>query len=444
MNIDANVICRICLQSERLFHSIFEELQSLLLVDIVTQIANISINKDDKLPQQICHDCTTKFIAASDIRRLAIESDCFLKENLRTLFKEPQEDGSEISLQKSPSWADEQQELKKTRNAEIAEAERNQISCDGSKEDEDHEEALEEFSCETCGKVFQSHLSMRRHTKYHLLDRIKCPLCPRNFSQMSNLKRHLIVHSDMKEFHCDRCSELFGSISALYEHIKNHINTPDSTPSDYVMRCEVCRDFSTASYVEFRNHMRREHQVSGTIRPFICCICGIRFTSKQGMFRHIDNIHENNRRNLRNRDKNFLCTTCGKSFYTNFHLEVHVRSHTGQRPFKCQHPDCHRAFSQLSGLKMHTYTHTGEKPFCCKICGKSFNQYGHVREHMLIHSDIRPHVCKICNHSFRVKGNLTAHMMIHSGKKPYICSLCFKSFAQGSKLRQHMDKKHPN
>uniref|UniRef100_A0A1B0CR73 Putative zn finger n=1 Tax=Lutzomyia longipalpis TaxID=7200 RepID=A0A1B0CR73_LUTLO len=264
------------------------------------------INKDDKLPQQICHDCTTKFIAANDIRRLAIESDCFLKGNLRKLLKEPQEDGSEVSLQKPPSWVDEQQELKKTRNAEITEAERNQISCDGNKEDEDHEETLGEFSCETCGKVFQSHLSMRRHTKYHLLDRIKCPLCPRNFSQMSNLKRHLIVHSDMKEFHCDRCSELFGSISALYEHIKNHINTPDSTPSDYVMRCEVCRDFSTASYVEFRNHMRREHQVSGTIRPFICCI---------------------------------------------WNLTAHMMIHSGKKPYICSL--CFKSFAQGSKLRQH-------------------------------------------------------------------------------------------
>uniref|UniRef100_A0A1B0DFH2 Zinc finger protein n=1 Tax=Phlebotomus papatasi TaxID=29031 RepID=A0A1B0DFH2_PHLPP len=418
MDIDIKIICRVCLQSERLFHSICEEFHSFVLMDIVKQITNIQINKDDQMPQQICHDCTVKLIAANDIRRIALASDQYLR---TVLEKNNEED-----------------------EVEPHEADTLIIEDQTEKDDGKTKSNKCEYHCDTCSKTFQNLLSLRRHTKYHRLDRIKCPLCPRNFSQKSNLKRHLVIHADSKNLLCDRCSGHFDTISDLYEHVKSHESALEASSDEYILSCDLCPDCRTASYVTFRNHMREKHNFLGTLRPFICRICGIRFTSKQGMFRHIDNIHENNRRNLRNRDKNFLCTTCGKSFYTNFHLQVHMRSHTGQRPFVCQHPGCLKAFSQLSGLKMHTFTHTGERPFGCKVCGKSFSQYGHVREHMMIHSNMKPHVCKVCNHSFRVKGNLTAHMMTHSGKKPHICPHCRKQFIHSSKLRLHMEKKHPS
>lgn len=298
------------------------------------------------------------------------------------------------------------------------------------------------FECKKCKKTLRTAVARQRHQNCHRKNKSKCPICSKWFSHTSNLKRHLLIHKEVDTLKCDSCNKSFNAASDLYEHIKIHWNnSSDDKNTEYLMQCDLC-DEKTVSFALFYTHMRREHQITdkNQIKPFKCRICEMSFASKQGMFRHIDNIHENNRRNLRNRDKNFLCNTCGKSFYTNFHLDVHVRSHTGERPFKCEF--CDKAFSQMSGLKMHTFIHTGEKPFRCKLCPKSFNQYGHVREHMLTHSDQRPHVCTVCNHSFRVKGNLTAHMLIHTGKKPYTCEHCGRRFLQSTKLKQHITKKH--
>lgn len=303
---------------------------------------------------------------------------------------------------------------------------------------------IKPYECKKCKKLLQTELSQRRHRNCHRKNKTKCPICPKMFSHTSNLKRHLLVHKGSTDLTCDKCNKSFENGSALYEHIKIHWNNEsDDKDTEYMLQCDLCNE-KTVSFALFYNHMRKEHQITdkNQLKPFKCRVCKMSFASKQGMFRHIDNIHENNRRNLRNRDKNFLCNTCGKSFYTNFHLDVHVRSHTGERPFKC--PVCDKAFSQMSGLKMHTFIHTGERPFRCKLCPKSFNQYGHVREHMLTHSDQRPHVCTVCNHSFRVKGNLTAHMLIHTGKKPFTCQHCGRRFLQSTKLKQHITKKHTN
>lgn len=304
------------------------------------------------------------------------------------------------------------------------------------------------FVCDTCSKVLPNETSLNRHQKYHRKDKSKCPLCTKLFSHSSNLKRHILMHRSEKSLDCDKCPKTFNQPAALYEHMKDHRSDPSTTTKEtlssvkhYIMHCEMCSE-ETESFAMFAKHMRKQHGITdrSQIKPFKCEVCAMHFASKQGMNRHIDNIHENNRRNLRSRDKNFLCNTCGKNFFTNFHLDVHIRSHTGERPFKCQF--CNKAFAQMSGLKMHTFTHTGERPFMCSKCPKTFNQYGHVREHMMTHSSDRPHVCPVCDRSFRVKGNLTAHMLIHSGKKPYTCEHCGRRFRKSTLLLRHVEKKH--
>lgn len=304
-----------------------------------------------------------------------------------------------------------------------------------------------QFVCDKCSKELPNESSLRRHQTCHRRDKSKCPLCSKLFSHSSNLKRHILKHKS-ESLICDKCPKTFSKPNALYDHMKVHRREPFTTSEGtlsnikhYVMQCEMCSE-ETESFATFAKHMRKQHGITdrSQIKPFKCEVCAMHFASKQGMNRHIDNIHENNRRNLRCRDKNFLCNTCGKNFYTNFHLDVHIRSHTGERPFKCQF--CDKAFAQMSGLKMHTFTHTGERPFMCSKCPKTFNQYGHVREHMMTHSSDRPHVCAVCDRSFRVKGNLTAHMLIHSGKKPYTCEHCGRRFRKSTLLLRHVEKKH--
>lgn len=47
---------------------------------------------------------------------------------------------------------------------------------------------------------------------------------------------------------------------------------------------------------------------------------------------------------------------------------------------------CQKAFNTLSNLAIHMRTHTGDKPYICEVCQKSFSQSCNLVNHMRVHT----------------------------------------------------------
>ncbi|XP_017068260.1 zinc finger protein 37 [Drosophila eugracilis] len=113
--------------------------------------------------------------------------------------------------------------------------------------------------------------------------------------------------------------------------------------------------------------------------------------------------------------KIFQCNRCDLSFGQNIHLEIHMRTHTGERPYKCSY--CSQSFAQKGNLGTHIRCHTGERPFACTMCPRRFRQMGQLSVHTRIHTGERRYKCKICRLRFQQNVHLQKHMAVHTGVK---------------------------
>ncbi|XP_073467587.1 LOW QUALITY PROTEIN: uncharacterized protein [Aquarana catesbeiana] len=203
----------------------------------------------------------------------------------------------------------------------------------------------------------------------------------------------------------------------------------------------------------------RDGAVLPTDKRFSCTECGKCFPSKSKLNVHIRShtgeksyscpewwkcfsvksnldIHQRSHTG----EKPFSCPECGKCFPSKSKLNGHIRSHTGEKPYSC--PECGKCFSDKSNLSTHQRSHTGEKPYCCPECGKCFSGKSHLYRHQRSHTGQKPYSCPECGKCFSDKSNLSTHQRSHTGEKPYSCPECGKCFSVKSHLYRHQRSTH--
>ena len=88
------------------------------------------------------------------------------------------------------------------------------------------------------------------------------------------------------------------------------------------------------------------------------------------------------RKEIISKGRNDTCEYCGKVFKNCSNLTVHRRSHTGEKPYKCEL--CPYSCAQSSKLTRHMKTHgrTGKETMKCRLCDMPFSIASTLEKHM--------------------------------------------------------------
>ncbi|XP_045114058.1 zinc finger protein 765-like isoform X2 [Portunus trituberculatus] len=140
------------------------------------------------------------------------------------------------------------------------------------------------------------------------------------------------------------------------------------------------------------------------------------------------------------KEKNFVCSICGKAYSKPSFLRAHiVRNHKEHEeakryPHFCPH--CRKVYVREKDLMKHQQQFSGPCEICGVVLGCSDLFWAHRRDH--------DSVCKVCNKEFTKMSSLYIHMKIEHSKNPLSCSVCDKRFHCESLLKKHFTNIHDN
>ncbi|XP_078583584.1 uncharacterized protein LOC144866176 isoform X1 [Branchiostoma floridae x Branchiostoma japonicum] len=172
---------------------------------------------------------------------------------------------------------------------------------------------------------------------------------------------------------------------------------------------------------QVRRRNRKKH-------VYVCEGCGYRTRCRSTMEVHV-RIHTG--------EKPFGCCLCSYRTTCEKYLRTHMQKHTGlESPYVCEH--CGYTTGSKPALIGHIRIHTGEKPYICDVCGYRTRTSSRMNGHVRIHTNKRSYRCGQCTYRANRRDSLVRHYLTHTGDKPYHCTHCDYKSTQNSTLKRHV------
>uniref|UniRef100_A0A2A4IYZ4 Protein krueppel n=1 Tax=Heliothis virescens TaxID=7102 RepID=A0A2A4IYZ4_HELVI len=306
------------------------------------------------------------------------------------------------------------------------------------------------ITCPFCNQLIRRN-ALTQHIKYgHNNIKPRCNICLKTFANPNNLKRHMMIHSGIREFECDICFKRFHQKITMQTHRLTHMNPFSCNQCEKTFENKTAltnhkeSEECTRSKVikvkeELMKTVKQEITTNlGKLLGYACSLCKKMFSVESALEQHIESTHIVDPTEL-------LCSECGEVLPSKKDMQTHILTHKNlkvknAKRFECN--ICGKGCSSQAMLLMHERVHTNERPFPCQLCSLRFKTKTHLRTHQLTHTREKKFGCSVCMKFFALKGNLVVHLRTHTGERPYVCSICGEAFIDSKYLKKHKLKKH--